>query len=692
MGQAAELGAKLAGLGFALGSLTLSALVAYVGMIGMTLLGPVLLAQGILTALTPAPKTDAAINLMQFTARALARSNIGFSRAFLKPIVDKAMAEIISAGITARAIPQVEESLYIHAEDAYAEEVRIIAAEKTATAQLTEAIRVQLANIYGRFGGLETGVEAIDSDLASLAAQLGVTEASLSSGIQEAATSLINWIATNQGATAAEIKTQADRVINEALAAITGAKATTTMQSDRVINTILDDLAAKHSQDMEQGEATRTAVESTAAEVGGAGAALDTIVAGGGAGVLSMAGMGLLMNTMSSNLGRNIHQGRAACIGTTGSALLGVVQRVAIPAMLIASYKLQPEVRRLVDPLIDWAWKAFLAPLTDEAPITPEKAPHIGATLFANALGAGLAAHLASQAAESTASLKFMGMPYIAAFLADMGAFSRISAATLGPLITIGLGQPFRYSIQSQLRPWLLSPFDFFSLFGREAFRNPEALRTPGLTESVDEVTEGDRDGFIDKMIGYYGYPASYRGMFRELANKPLGYFPLAGIARTGFFDETWFMESVQRTGYAVTTRQALMDMYKEMALAAKLGPNFFQLRRLSREHFITIDELRNRMDAIKALPDVTEARVYAIELEREYEIKDLTLDIITRSFTRGLISEMEAISSLIRLGLPSEIAELQILREKLGLVRKIKLEAPEIPQTWEVVEESELS
>lgn len=337
---------------------------------------------------------------------------------------------------------------------------------------------------------------------------------------------------------------------------------------------------------------------------------------------------------------------------------------------------------------LGWLWDRFAAfakaPLDfvmdilgRHGRVSPEQAPGLAGLFYAFATATGLSSSAISDAGEITVVGTGISLKYISGFLGEISGWSRITAATIGVMTALAISTPFTYYVQSKLRPWLLSPRDFFQLMSRRAFTEPEALQNPALTRTMQVEAGGQGAAFEAQMIGYYGYPATYDGFFQELANTPLRYFPLAGIARTGFFEETWFTEALARSGYSKTAKDQLMMMYKVQAADAKLLPVRYQLRRLAKEHFITLEEAKARLAEAAALPSLEDARELALEWEREYEVKDLTLDIVSRAYTRNILSEGEFREELKKLGLPEKIAEMQVLRERLGLIRKVTIAAP---------------
>ncbi|MBA7559830.1 hypothetical protein ES708_01446 [subsurface metagenome] len=266
------------------------------------------------------------------------------------------------------------------------------------------------------------------------------------------------------------------------------------------------------------------------------------------------------------------------------------------------------------------------------------------------------------------------GMGNIAAMIYDMTNYKMITGVFMGALTFAMLRQPLTYYFNDIFRPFILRIGDFMELMARDAFSHPELLREPTLVTSVQELTQGKGTAFEQKMIGYYGYPAQYYGFFKELSYAPLRYFPLAGIARAGFWDEPWFTEALSRSGYSPTARAALMDMYREQVLTSRQLPVMYQVKRLSREGFATMEEIKAHLEKAAAMETLTETRLFAMELEQEFSQKEMAFDIILRSFSRGIISEGETRKGLTGLGIPAAMLDLHLTREKLGLLRRISI------------------
>ncbi|MBA7590180.1 hypothetical protein ES708_32288 [subsurface metagenome] len=279
-------------------------------------------------------------------------------------------------------------------------------------------------------------------------------------------------------------------------------------------------------------------------------------------------------------------------------------------------------------------------------------------------------------AGETLNPISHLGLGHISAMIYDMTNYKVITGVFMGALTFAMLRQPLTYYFNEMFRPYIIRQADFMELMARDAWSHPELLRVPALISSVRELTRGDGFAFEQKMIGYYGFPGAYYGLFKELSFAPLRYFPLAGIARAGFWDEAWFTEALSRSGYSPTARAALMGMYREMVLTARQGPVMYQARRLSTEGFATQEEVKAHLEKAAGFETLTESRLYAMELEQEFYQKEMAFDIIMRAFTRGVILEEETRKGLTGLGIPGAMLDLHLIREKLGLVRRISIPA----------------
>jgi hypothetical protein len=305
----------------------------------------------------------------------------------------------------------------------------------------------------------------------------------------------------------------------------------------------------------------------------------------------------------------------------------------------------------------------------------------VGMTAIAGLTGMTVAGELLSP-------LKRIGLGNLAAMVWDMTNYKMITGAFVGAMTYSMLQAPLRYYFNSLFTPMLLREADFTELLSRKAFSDPDTLQNPELSAAVQSISGGDGAAFEAAMIGYYGYRPEYLGLYRELANTRLGYFALAGVARTGFYDEAWFREALARTGYSRTASDALLVMMRELYVQAKLQPIMSQARKLYREGFTTKEKVQEIIREAIDQPTLADVRLLSMELEQEYETKSMALDISLRAFTRGVIKEREARANLTALDLPGDMIDVHLYREKLGVIRRISWAAPEESAAFEIVEE----
>ena len=292
-------------------------------------------------------------------------------------------------------------------------------------------------------------------------------------------------------------------------------------------------------------------------------------------------------------------------------------------------------------------------------------------------------------AGEFLNPLSHLGLGHVSAMIYDMTNYKLITGVFMGALTATMLRTPLTYYFNDIFRPWLLRPGDFMELMSREAFTEPEKLRVPELTAAMQAVAPGGGAGFESAMVGWYGYPSAYLGFFKELANTRLGYFALAGIARAGFWDEPWFIEALSRTGYSPTARAALLLMYRELVTATRQGIVLGQLRRQLREGYLELAELRETLDQVTAMDNLDDIRIMAMELEQDTALKDMAVDIHLSAFTRGVIPESECIKNLRGIIKSTELIDLQMMRTKLGLLRRLSIAVEEpVVAPFQIVEE----
>jgi len=401
---------------------------------------------------------------------------------------------------------------------------------------------------------------------------------------------------------------------------------------------------------------------------------------------LTVAGMMAAQMVMSRTLSRQQHQQGLGCMATTGGMLASNVLGAALPLGLAAGVMFNPQLQGYAKVFANNALNLLYRPMEDMAPITPDKAPGVGVNLLLQAVAMGAAAHLVSVSAEAVAPLKHMGLGYLSAFLADMAGFSRIAGAFQGSMIQWGLAQPMRYWALSKFRPMILEPRDFSQLMSRRAFTEPETLRVEGLAEAVAGLPGGGGEATEHAMIGYMGYPDNYYALFQELANTPLRYFPLAGIARSGFFDKAWFEEALARSGYSKPAKEQLLKMYEWQVLEATQGTMSGAVTTPYRYGYINDDELKEHLANLGYHAKQIEPILYAVKLDRSREqAKDLE-SLYIDQFKKGLIDEGDLKVALATIIVDPSTLQITLQRAVTAVTPKVAKEKP--PETKAITRE----
>lgn len=256
------------------------------------------------------------------------------------------------------------------------------------------------------------------------------------------------------------------------------------------------------------------------------------------------------------------------------------------------------------------------------------------------------------------------GMGQIAAMIYDMTNFKVITGAAITALTIAAIRTPMTYHYNEVFRPNLISERDFMELMSRRAFTEPETLQNPDLVTAVRGLPAGGGQGYEMQYIGYRGYPDQYYGIFKELANTPLRYFPLAGIARTGFFDETWFKEALARSGYSKTAKDALLVMYQKMRDEVLQGSMSGAAVTRFKEGFDTEEQFHGNMTLLGYSDD--QFAKYLVAAEMDYAT-DYARDLLTAyrdTLRQGKIDIDTYRQRLLGLGIVPERVEGYVLRE----------------------------
>lgn len=276
-------------------------------------------------------------------------------------------------------------------------------------------------------------------------------------------------------------------------------------------------------------------------------------------------------------------------------------------------------------------------------------------------------------AGEFLNPISHLGLGHVSAMVYDMTNYKLITGAFMAAFTYAALKQPLTYYYNAVFRPHLLEARDFMQLMSRRAFTQPATLRNPDLTSSVATLTGGNGQGYEMSVLGYYGYPDAYYGLFRELANTPLRYFPLAGIARTGFYDKEWYEEALARSGYSRTAKDALLVMYEKMTGEALQGSMSGAAVTRFKEGYSTEDQFIAEMELLGYSPQQADKYLTAARLDYATDYLTDMKTAYTDAAKKGHISLDEYRDALLDLGIVPDRVESFVLRTRIYLRPKEK-------------------
>lgn len=175
---------------------------------------------------------------------------------------------------------------------------------------------------------------------------------------------------------------------------------------------------------------------------------------------------------------------------------------------------------------------------------TPENVLEVAAKLVTEAGAIGMSSHIVASIAEHFHPGKHLGLPQLAAFLADLSDFKRVATETFGQHISAALHSPARRRANFQFRPELPDPFAWAEIFfGRHIA--PEEFREWYAQQ-----------GWRDEHIAAYEAAIYRKASPRELAL----------VFEDGSIDDAWALRMLLRGGFNDEDAPLLLNGIKTRA------------------------------------------------------------------------------------------------------------------------------
>lgn len=250
----------------------------------------------------------------------------------------------------------------------------------------------------------------------------------------------------------------------------------------------------------------------------------------------------------------------------------------------------------------------------------------------------------ATLAGELLHPLKSLGLGRFAAMIYKATNYDLISGMIVGALARAAIGQGARYAFNYQFRPFLPSWHDLMELYSRGV-----------LSESE-----------MRKYAGYYGYADEHIAYFNELKNTPLRYFALEAVARTGYWDESWYREEVQRAGYAKKSQDVMMLMLRDTSYMIVRRVYEPVLKKRYQVGAISRSELRQELTTLGYDERVRDMLTNTLTLTRDTEMISDMIDAVRHAYRQGIISAETFRTQLAKIGIDSEMINRYLMIEQL--------------------------
>jgi len=310
-------------------------------------------------------------------------------------------------------------------------------------------------------------------------------------------------------------------------------------------------------------------------------------------------------------------------------------------------------------------WDSIVGYIMTLGRVTPERGPDVAQNLLSIASFTAVGLGIFTVAGRAMSWMAGHGLGNLAAIVGDLVNYRTLTAAWVGILATCLITTPLRYYYNYMFRPWIPDRGTIAEAMSRNLFARPEVLLPPHLAGQISALVGFDPEEYERRLLGYHGYGDEYYAIFKELAHTPARYFPLRMVADIGVYDERWFREELQRAGYAPTTIEILLDVFRRQALGELRGIYISTAMNLYKEGFITDAEMKMHLRALGVPEARLEQYAYAAVLAYEYDVKKDWLDAYREAYRKGLIDDSEFRTRLRELGVRWEKIEAYLYREQ---------------------------
>ena len=311
-------------------------------------------------------------------------------------------------------------------------------------------------------------------------------------------------------------------------------------------------------------------------------------------------------------------------------------------------------------------WNAAMAGMEGHSPITPEEAPGLALKMVGIATASGMAAHGIAQLLEWAHPLKHLGVNYLVGLLGELAGWGRWSAASIGVLAGVAVGQPMRYYVQERFRPLLPQTFDLEIM----------AVK-PDIPMDVFKRT-----------MAYQGYPDEWIDAFARTMYHEPRYFELSMMAEDGAaakppvdpsplaveefrkynvaVEDQWLFMKARRAGYAPYDSTLFTSSIKKKAARMQRSGYSLAVMNLTKEAYITPQQFEEFMEILEYRPEAIVMARREAALRALYDYISDCLRLYTDEYIKDVITEDELSVALTSLGIQEYKVDLLVAKARI--------------------------
>jgi hypothetical protein len=289
-------------------------------------------------------------------------------------------------------------------------------------------------------------------------------------------------------------------------------------------------------------------------------------------------------------------------------------------------------------------FNAILEHMASDAPITPEKAPALATDVLGMAMGFGLGAKAMSAAVEIVHPLKTLNLHTFSAFLAQMGNFGGIAAATMGVMTTAAVRKPYQYYANQLFRPTI--PFD-------------SRIEEMYIKEDISHA-------LFRQGMSYYGYSEEWIDHIEDTMYREPSLIDLNRVAEDSPLGFEWYFNKLRRAQYSADDAEVLAK-----ALVRRYGQQHKQGYMNNamtgyKEGFIDDAGLDQVFEDLEIPDDIGELIKKSARLKEDIDYKTDAVKLFTDAYLKGELTTEEFQTDLTGLGIAQRRVDLIVARAEI--------------------------